>query len=40
MGGPEILGWGYDNIVGKVPRKKVSEILPLHSGIILVLSNK
>ena len=26
--------------LGPVPHKKISEILPLHSGIIVVLSNK
>ena len=25
---------------GEYPHKKISEILPLHSGIIVVLSNK
>ena len=31
--------WGGDNL-GDNPHKKISEILPLHSGNIVVLSNK
>ena len=30
----------YNENHNSIPHKKISEILPLHSGIIVVLSNK